>query len=358
MKRQVPLWAGAALLALVVAGCEGPVGPQGPEGATGVQGPQGPAGETGPAGANGNSTCTQCHVSDTEMFARELQYEGSGHYLNGNYAYANRDGCADCHTHEGFLARLAGGWGAGLAVDNASPQNCRTCHKIHETYTRADYDLRTTAPVALQVGGTVDFGKGNLCANCHMSREISPMPAVGGPAVDVTSSRYGGHHSPVANVLGGTGLFEFPGTIILAGPFIHGNKNVGCPACHMAPGYGNEGGGHTLNMEYDSHGTITQNLTGCLQAGCHASLTGFNDGNIQGQVQAQLDSLATLLRKAGIMAAAPSVSSKSGSFSGDVAAAFINWQLVTEDKSLGIHNPPYVVGILRNTIDKMKTIVP
>lgn len=357
MKMHVQLWAGTALLALAVAGCEGPAGPTGPEGPAGAQGPVGPTGATGAAGLNGNSTCTQCHQSDTELLAREMQYKGSGHYLNGNYAYANRSSCSDCHTHEGFLARIASGWGAGQAADNASPPNCRTCHLIHDSYTRADYALRVQNPVELQFGGTVDFGTGNMCASCHLARAISPMPAVGGPDVTITSSRYGGHHSPVANILGGTGLFQFPGPNIIGGPFIHGSSSVGCPACHMAAGYGDSGGGHTLNMLYDRHGSIRENLTGCLQAGCHNSLDGFNDGNIQGQVEAQLDSLATLLRKAGIMAAAPSVSSRSGTYSGDVAAAFANWQLINEDKSLGIHNPPYVVGILRNTIAKMATLV-
>ncbi|MCG6958033.1 MAG: NapC/NirT family cytochrome c [Gemmatimonadetes bacterium] len=360
MKKRIPLWAGA-LLAIAIAGCEGPMGPSGPAGATGATGPQGPAGPAGPAGADGNSTCVQCHVSDTEMFAREMEYEGSGHYLNGNYAYGNRASCADCHTHEGFLERLAGGWGAGQPSDNASPPNCRTCHHIHETYTRADYGLRAQEPMQLLFGsGTVDFGEGNLCAHCHLAREISPLPTVGGPNVTVTSTRYGGHHSPVANILGGKGLFIFAGSqTITEGPFIHGSKTVGgCPVCHMAAGYGNEGGGHTLNMEYDSHGTITQNTTGCMTSGCHSSMPdGFNQGHIQSQVQNQLDSLAVLLRKAGIMAAAPSVSSKSGTFSGDVAAAFVNWQLITEDKSEGVHNPPYVTKILQNTIEKMNTLV-
>jgi hypothetical protein len=296
------------------------------------------------------------------MFQKQVQYQGSAHYLNGNYAYGNRADCADCHTHQGFLARLAGGWGAGEAVDDPAPQNCRTCHKIHETYTRADYDLRAQSPVKLLYPSTatVDFGKGNLCASCHMSRDISPMPTLGGPNVSVTSSRYGGHHSPVADILGGKGLFKFAGSqTINEVPFIHGSKTVGCPVCHMAAGYGNEGGGHTLNMEYDSHGTIVQNTKGCLTSGCHTTMPdGFNEGHIQSQVTTQLDSLAVLLRKAGIMAAAPSVSSKSGSFSGDVAAAFINWQLISEDKSEGVHNPTYVTHVLQNTIEKMVTIVP
>jgi hypothetical protein len=289
---------------------------------------------------------------------REMQYEGSGHYRLGNYAYANRDGCADCHTHEGFMARLAGGWGAGLMVPDASPPNCRTCHRIHETYTKADYGLRINEPVTLLLGGgTVDFGSGNICASCHLSRAISPMPVLGGPDVTVTSSRYGGHHSPVADILGGTGLFEFAGPVIIDGPFVHGNRNVGCPMCHMSAGYGDQAGGHTFALDYDRHGSMNENLTGCLEAGCHASLTGFDDGGFQSDIEARLEALATLLRKAGIMAAAPSVSSRSGTYPADIAAAFLNWQLIYEDKSLGIHNPPYISGILRNTILRMEELV-
>ena len=53
-------------------------------------------------------------------------------------------------------------------------------------------------------------------------------------------------------------------------------------------------------MEYDSHGTITQNTAGCMTSGCHTTMPdGFNEGHIQSQVQNQLDSLAVLLRKAG-----------------------------------------------------------
>jgi hypothetical protein len=360
MKKRIPLWGGAALLAFALAACEGPMGPAGPAGDTGPTGPAGDVGAAGPAGANGNSTCSDCHTSDTEMFIREVQYEGSVHYTGGNYAYANRSTCADCHTHEGFLARLAGGWGSGTAVDNPSPPNCRTCHKIHETYTRADYALRTQAPVQLlyPAGATVDFGEGNLCASCHMARVPNPTPAVGGPNVTISSSRYDAHHSPVADILGGKGLFVFPGSqTVTAVPYIHGSKTVGCPICHMAAGYGNEGGGHTLNMTYDSHGTEVENTAGCLTSGCHTSMPdGFNEGHIQSQVQNQLDSIQVLLTRAGILSATGSF--KAGTYSGDLVAAYLNWQMCNEDKSLGIHNPPYVTTALQNTMERLTAIVP
>jgi hypothetical protein len=359
MKKRIPLWAGA-LLAIAIAGCEGPMGPSGPAGATGATGPQGPAGPAGPAGADGNSTCTECHVNDTRIFARELQYEGSAHYLNGNYAYGNRSGCADCHTHQGFLARLAGGWGAGTAVDNPAPQNCRTCHHIHETYTDADFALRAQDPVNLLrfPGTTVDFGKGNLCASCHQQRDVGTI-TLGGPDVAITSTHYGTHHSPVAEVMGGLGLFEFPGSqTITGGPFIHGSKTVGCPTCHMAAGYGNEAGGHTLNMTYEEHGSEVDNVNGCLTSGCHSSMPdGFNEGHIQSQVQNQLDSLAVLLRQLGAMSAAPSTSPIPGTYKADIVAGYINFQTVNEDKSLGIHNPPYITQVLQNTIEAMGALV-
>ena len=58
-------------------------------------------------------------------------------------------------------------------------------------------------------GATVDFGTGNLCANCHQSRPIDAavMPVVGGPDITLTAAnkRYGSHHGPQANIIGGIG---------------------------------------------------------------------------------------------------------------------------------------------------------
>ena len=89
-------------------------------------------------------------------------------------------------------------------------------------------------------------------------------------------------------------------------------------------------------------------------SGCHSSVEDFGKFGVQDDVSAKLDELADLLRAKGIMAAAPSVSSVAGTWPADVAAAFVNWQTINEDKSLGIHNPPYVMGILQASIDAMQ----
>jgi hypothetical protein len=361
MRRRVPVLAGAALLAFVLAGCEGPTGPAGPAGANGAAGPAGPAGPQGPAGPAGqdaNENCTQCHTNNTDLYARELQYKASVHYTGGDFERSTTD-CAPCHTNEGFLERIATGAETTAAdIENPTPPNCRTCHQIHTTYTDADYAFTATAPVDLWYapGETVDFGKGNLCAQCHQARPVDDgVPTIGGDPITVTGTRYGTHHSPVAEVMGGVGLFDFSGDVA-GGPFVHGGSTVGCPTCHMAQPYGAQAGGHTMAMTYESHGTEEDNVAGCMTSGCHSagSVTDFNKFGDQETVAGMLDDLATLLRAKGIMAAAPSTSSVAGTWPADVAAAFVNWQTINEDKSLGIHNPPYVMGILQASIDAMQ----
>ena len=40
-----------------------------------------------------------------------------------------------------------------------------------------------------------------------------------------------------------------------------------------------------------------------------------------------------------------------GTYSANLAAAFANWQLFAEDRSLGLHNPAYVRAVLTNTLE-------
>jgi hypothetical protein len=366
----------ALLLLAFAAACEGPEGPAGPTGAAGANGANGatgatgPAGPAGPAGKNGTDaaqTCTQCHAGNTVLFAKQIQYGKSQHGMSETF-FENRTTCAVCHTSEGFIERIGTGLQAtAAAVDNPTPVNCRTCHKIHTTFTSADYALTATKPIALwaTTGKTVDFGAsvGNLCGQCHQSRVISPLPALGGPNVTLTSSRYGGHHSPVAQIFGGVGLFEFKGTAtVTPGPYVHGDKAYNpdaCGTCHMATSQGNgDGGGHTWRMEYELEGTASENIAGCNQAGCHKTVTSFDHNGVQTEIDGLLAQLRTELIRLGVKTATTDPSdiyAKAGTFPGDVAAAFINYQLITEDKSHGIHNPPYVRNVLKNTIAKMKT---
>jgi hypothetical protein len=250
--------------------------------------------------------------------------------------------------------------GAASSAENIldpAPINCRTCHQIHTTFTAADYALTASGPndiIFNEAFGPVDFGTiGNLCSQCHQGRSLSPFPVPGGDQVTITSSRYGYHHGPQAQIVGGFGAFEVNGNVV-GGPMAHGNPNGNegtCGTCHMGEAYGEQAGGHTWKMTYEYHGSDRENIAGC--ADCHSTLTTFDHVNLQTTVQGLLDELEVELKRIGVMRA--DHYAKTGTWPADVAGAFVNWQMITEDRSVGVHNPPYVVGILNGSVAKMKT---
>jgi hypothetical protein len=332
--------------------CEGPTGPQGPAGADcghGERGPAGPAGQNGQDGQDANANCTQCHNNDTELFARQTQYYESVHFAGGNFERSTSS-CAPCHTHEGFIERIATGSWSVAQPDNPSPVNCRTCHEIHTTYTSADYGFTATDPVEFvnPQHGTANFqGAGNLCAQCHQGRPLSPYPVVDGADVEIGSRRYGYHHGPQGTIQAAVGGFfsESPGQ--------HVHALYGCQHCHMGNAYGNAAGGHTFNLSYEYHGSVEDLVVGCND-GCHSgAVDDFNHNGLQTEVATLLDELADLLVEAGMMQGPTDTYpgyAVTGPQPANLAAAFVNWQMVEEDRSLGIHSPVYVRSLLNDAI--------
>jgi hypothetical protein len=296
------------------------------------------------------------------LYAKQIQYATSGHGTLPDFE-RNDPGCAVCHTHQGFMERLpTNAYETAAKIADPVAPNCRTCHQIHKTFTSADYALTATTAFPLYQGGeTIDLGAqaGNLCSRCHQARRISPMPVIGGDPVKVTSSRYGTHHSPVAQIAAGTGLFAFSGaSSISGGAFVHGDPayNPGvCAGCHMNQAFGEQSGGHTFNMSYEYHGSEVENIAGCNQVGCHKTVEDFDHWNVRPEINQLLADLEVELDRLGIHTVGNGFYANRGTFKADVAAAFLNWQIVSEDRSGGLHNPPYVRNVLKNTLAKMKT---
>ncbi len=312
------------------------------------------------------------------LFVKQVQYAQSVHRLGGNFERSTTS-CAPCHTHQGFLERVASNaYTTAADIPDPAPINCRTCHMIHDTYTSADYALTATAPVPLYnfdyVAGTettVDYGAaaGNLCARCHQARKLSPVPVIDGADVTFTSSRYGVHHGPQAQVLGGTNAFEFTGTqTIGGGPMSHGNPSTNaklCATCHMGAAFGEQAGGHTWKMTYGYHGSDVDNVAGCNSTGCHTNFVDFTAfGDTPGTVLGLLSQLDTLLVNRGIkLEYSPGYTihdlspyAVAGTYPANLAAAFTNWQLFAEDRSLGLHNPAYVKAVLQNSIEAVNAL--
>jgi hypothetical protein len=304
------------------------------------------------------------------MFVKQVQYAVSTHRQGGNFERSTTS-CAICHTHQGFLERIeSNAYSTAEDIPDPAPINCRTCHMIHSTYTDADYGLTATDPVTLY-NGDVEFdfgaGSGNLCARCHQARRTSSggVPVINGEDVAVTGIRYGVHHGPQGTVIAGTGAYEFTGSkTISGGPNTHGTAAANprlCATCHMGEAYGEQAGGHTWKMAYEYHGHMVDNVAGCNE--CH-DIDSFNEspfdgGPFQDDIQALLVQLEQLLVDAGIkqqMSAGYTLHdlhtyANAGTYGANLAAAFLNWQLFAEDRSLGVHNPPYVRNVLTNTIE-------
>jgi mono/diheme cytochrome c family protein len=327
------------LCAFLAASCvkEGPMGPPGEDGADGADGRD---------GVDGNVTCLVCHATEN-IESINAEFAMSGHFSGEKaVAYAgSRQGCAECHSHEGFVQYAEFGEVLG-DITNPSAWECKTCHSIHETFDGQDYALRLNDPINPESnpGMTMDLGgSNNLCANCHQSRRPEPNTDSPGETFYISNTHYGPHHGAQANVLYGIGFAEVEGDVDYpeAGSSYH--MGTSCVGCHMGE-YGN-GGGHSWKA----------NLDACID--CHGSdMDDFNYGNGQALVESQLNELRDKLIELGVVAGDeedgyhPVV----GEYPMEQAQAFFNWIGLVEDRSLGAHNPKYVKALLANTLEALE----
>ncbi len=346
-----------------VTGCEGPAGPMGPAGADGADGADG---ANGADGADGNVTCLECHSTEMPQIILE-QFNQSVH-VAGQIAvdYAGgRASCARCHSSEGFIEYARTGTVAEN-ISSPSAWECKTCHSIHTTFESEDFALRLADPVILLIDNAteIDLGNSNLCANCHQSRTAEPNTASPGETFKITSTHYGPHHGPQANVLAGIGFAEIPGSFNYptAGSSPHMDENGLCVGCHMYD-YSDGEGGHTWNPALDACNT------------CHnASDESFDHNNVQTEIGVLLEELRDLLVAQGVVVyesgdyyelnpetgaielvtAAGGYHPVVGTYPMIQAQAYYNWIGLEEDRSLGVHNPSYVKALLENTIEALQ----
>ena len=342
-KKKIFIIAGLLILAaLALAACSAPTAVPGPAGAVGPAGPAGPAGAVGPAGpagpagADAAATCTDCHDSGSNITGKVDAWSTSMHGEGEAFAHAGGNAaCTGCHSGSGFSAAIASGTDVAAAQESAmvnpSRIDCRACHQIHETNTTADWALATTAPVKLVAADmTYDSGDANLCASCHQQR--TAFPAAKDGKVSVTSTHWGGHHGPVAEMMlgiGGAGVEGKPGA--------HYNVQDNCVTCHMG------------SLDENSNHAFTPNVATCQS--CHADAKDFNVNGSQDDITAKLEEVKTgltakgLLDKDGVIVV--------GDYNEGYAAALWNYLLVEEDKSMGVHNPTYANALLDTALENL-----
>ncbi|MEE9465453.1 MAG: collagen-like protein [Candidatus Neomarinimicrobiota bacterium] len=345
-------------LAIIFAGCEGPAGADGTAGADGIAGVDGTDGTDGLPGVDINETCKVCHADgDTPIKAMQVQWAASLHAGGGNFE-RNGTSCAPCHVSQGFIEVLSTGADTTVAdISNPAPINCRTCHTIHTAYDLTDWAFRVTEAVTTlqDPTATIDLGKANLCASCHQARAAT-IPAVTAAITDsitVTSSRYGPHHGPQSNLLAGVAAgWKVAGSKTYANS-AHTSITDGCVACHMADAYGAQAGGHTMALIYDYHGSDRFNEAGCES--CHPDGGDEEITTLTAEIQPLLDGIETILIARGVLTATGSaVAQKMNAIE---AGALYNYRMVVlEDRSMGAHNPKYIVALLTNTKEALDDI--
>jgi hypothetical protein len=306
---------------------------------------EGPQGEPG---KDGNATCGVCHDNSEEVEAKIGQWENSFHATSG-LQFENAAGCAPCHTSQGFKEALANDTTAcTAAIPDPNNINCYTCHKIHDTYSETDWDLRKTDPNTFWLTSeTVDLGKANLCVRCHQPRISYQIPDVTAPDAiyTVTSTRFGPHHGPQGTTLTGNAFY-------LVGSGYSNSSHAAienaCVTCHMASAMGYDAGGHTFSIYNENEEVI--NTAGCEP--CHTEEEAIaNVEELQANVITLMTELGTQLATLGIYNPnGTSGYAVKGDYPNKVAGAYWNFISIIEDKSGGVHNPKFVEKLLENSI--------
>lgn len=332
-----------SLIAISACTKEGPAGPAGKDGTNG---------EDGINGTDGTAVCSTCHDNSETVETKIGQWENSFHATSG-LQFENGTTCAPCHTSQGFKeVLLTDSTGVVASPENPSNINCYTCHKIHDTYTGADWALRKTeASPSWLAHNTFDFGKGNLCAQCHQPRTSYQVPDVNNPldSFTVTSTRFAPHYGGQSSTLTGTAYY-------LVGTGYNNSSHMNientCVTCHMAAAMGYGAGGHTFKVYDEEEGAL--NTAGC--APCHTAEEAIaNVEELQANVTLLLEELGTLLEAEGIYNPnGTSGTAVKGKYTNKVAGAYWNFISVEYDLSLGVHNPKFVEKVLENSIASLQ----
>ncbi len=328
------------------------IGPEGPPGMDGSNGTDGSNGE------DASSSCILCHNNDPLISVLREQLSLSDHTSRELTSYCDRSTCSRCHVHQGFQESLAtGNWNLEREYMNPASMSCRTCHLVHTNYDEADYMIVYQSPVELAMGGaTVDLGISNLCICCHQARNIYTFPVKEGPNVDITSIHWGPHHGPEANIIWSVSAYDISGSALYPGPAENPHINAGCVGCHMAP-FGSEMGGHSFNLTIKNEFGITEeeHMAACLA--CHVGAENFNINGRQAEIAGLLGDLENLIEVKGWWMKIEGEGPFSGeiiyplNLTADQAGTLLNFVMILEDGSLGIHNPAYVKALLINSIE-------
>jgi len=316
----------------------------------------------------GAGDCAQCHDSKPNH-VKNAEWNNSRHAIvTRTPSGPSRVNCVRCHTAPGFAGFINHDTTTNTVYEAIT---CQACHDPHDASN--PHQLRAGYDNTLPDGTTVtNAGSGGFCMNCHRSRNGEANANVAnyqqGKPTWINGSSFGPHDNPAGDMLMGVNAITY-GKDIPSSAHRYAVTNT-CVGCHMQPVASTDpaftkAGGHTFRMSYDVVAggvTNTVDMVGvCAQ--CHGQIASFDmprgdyngDGIIEGvqtEVQHLLDQLSALLPNAnGVVdgKVKTSLSVKTNWATAHLNGAY-NWQFVSYDRSKGVHNAPYAVGLLKASI--------
>lgn len=397
----------------------------GEDGAKGEPGATGPAGPAGPPGAQGlpgavadgggvlSGACTTpCHTFGGVV--DQWRFSNHSHPQNTEIGTG---ACGNCHGIDGLEQRLANNYivapDAGVPTDVPKGHinfkaasgaiteisyggattigriHCSTCHAFDSTndphvtgkYVAGQAPLRVPGGVndtvilektegaspTVPTGQELAYRAGNVCVFCHKSRKDVSLYITASNAL--SSSRWGPHDGPQADVYSGKGGYHFAGQAY--GSSAHATVANACVSCHMQP--------VATNANVPDH-TMKPNVGFCKT--CHTQYTG-KTFDIQGgqsivrnalfELQAALNAAGMLTRSSAAPYAALSTEDladaqfhhdyvRPGGAAGGgniiapapTAGALYNYLIVARSKDFGVHNPTYAKQLLWDSIKQIK----
>ena len=262
-------------------------------------------------------------------------------------APAQRDGCVVCHDGGAFAMKQTEL--ASIERDFFISVDCRACH------TGQGVELMEAGSVEIPTAENVKGGSGALCMYCHNSRTAPQMD---------DKDRVAPHYSSQADIASGTGGirredFEYGNTAA------HVDIDNSCVGCHMTEA---DGG-------YAAHSFQVENVeNACGQ--CHQEIADVNlkaggdydgDGETEG-FQTEVEGILALVQEAivdelnggsftsshGTVVFKDAEGTELSEVPDELYQAAYNYLLVSNDGSLGIHNPTLVVQLLQQSYKVLK----
>ncbi len=309
--------------------------------------------------------CAYCHDEGTHHVF-PAQWRASDHALFAKSGGETRASCAQCHDGAGFVDYIKAGKQPPTSdYAEVTKITCAVCHDPHSV--ENPHQLRTMTATLSNGYEITGAGNGAICMNCHKARRDAVEYT--NDYLDNLSSHYGPHHGPQGDLLVGKNAITF-GQNIESSPHLAATTDA-CVRCHMYPASSDENGNvilvgsHSFNMSHDGvdnvaactdcHGDFGPDFSDKL---CYINGTADLDGDgVANGLQIEIEGLLEQLHNLLPQDEDGNVSITDSSVTLAEAQAAYNYFMVEDDGSMGVHNPRYIFGILKASIEALGGVV-